>query len=150
MGYRVFSPTPAANPSLAARSFNRVFDLIKIPQSGITFQKLVSSGIASSAIGELLEIGYEWHELEWIISKHKFQRSASGSIMSLRESEQLLRLLKIHALAIEVLGNNEKAILWMRKPRKAFDSLSGIELTKLECGARIVEEFLFSVDEGYF
>jgi putative toxin-antitoxin system antitoxin component (TIGR02293 family) len=150
MGYSVFSPTLATASSLSARSFNRVFDLIKIPRAGITFQKLVSSGIASSAIGELLAIGYEWHELEWIISKRKYQRSASGSNLSLRESEQLLRLLKIHALAIEVLGNNAKAILWMRKPRKIFDSLSGIELTKLECGARIVEDSLFNIDEGYF
>lgn len=150
MGYSVFSPTPSTIPSLSARSFNRVFDLIKIPRTGITFQKLVSSGIASSAIGELLAIGYEWHELEWIISKRKYQRSASGSNLALRESEQLLRLLKVHALAIEVLGNNAKAMLWMRKPRKTFDSLSGMELTKLECGARIVEDSLFSIDEGYF
>jgi putative toxin-antitoxin system antitoxin component (TIGR02293 family) len=150
MGYSVFSPTPAAASSLSARSFNRVFDLIKIPRTGITFQKLASSGIAASAIGELLAIGYEWQELKWIISKRKYQRSAPDANLSLRESEQLLRLLKIHALAIEVLGNNAKAILWMRKPRKAFDSLSGIELTKLECGARIVEDSLFNIDEGYF
>lgn len=151
MSFNIFTPTGNFTPRLTVRAFNRFVDLIKLPlETRSTLIKLPSNGIPISVISELLHSGYEWHEIEWIITKRKFQRRPSNSNLSFHESEHAIRLFKIHALAIEVMGSTEKALLWMRKPREIFDCLSAIELTKLECGTREVREALQRIDEGYF
>lgn len=76
-------------------------------------------------------------------------RRAKGQDLSPAESDRALRLARLVALAETVFGSRDKALRWLRKPRKRFDRRSALELMASEIGGRLVEEALIQVDEGY-
>lgn len=55
----------------------------------------------------------------------------------------------IEKLAIEVFGNAEKAMKWLRKPMRRFEGKSPLEAAKEECNAQIIRTLLYSLDNGY-
>lgn len=55
----------------------------------------------------------------------------------------------IEKLAIEVFGNAEKAMKWLRKPMRRFAGKSPLEAAQEERNARIIRDLLQSLDNGY-
>lgn len=55
----------------------------------------------------------------------------------------------IETLAIEVFGNTEKALKWLRKPMRRFEGKSPLEAAKEECNAQIIRDLLHRLDNGY-
>jgi uncharacterized protein (DUF2384 family) len=49
-----------------------------------------------------------------------------------------------------VFGDHTKALVWLGAPAGFFAGKSGFELMVSEAGARLVEEALLRIDEGYF
>ena len=63
-----------------------------------------------------------------------------------QDDESATRLLRVEALAEEVLGDRDTAIKWLYKPRKVFDGLCAMEVIETEAGADLVEEILREID----
>lgn len=55
----------------------------------------------------------------------------------------------IEKLAIEVFGNAEKAMKWLRKPMGRFAGKSPLEAAQEEYNAQIIRDLLHSLDNGY-
>lgn len=55
----------------------------------------------------------------------------------------------IQKLAIEVFGNAEKAMRWLRKPMRRFASKSPLEAAKEECNVQTIRDLLHSLDSGF-
>lgn len=66
------------------------------------------------------------------------------------ESDRLLRLGRMAALAEEVLGSREKAIAWLRKANKALGGMSPLDRVDTDLGARHVEQVLFRIAHGVY
>ena len=57
------------------------------------------------------------------------------------ESDKVVRIARITALAEKVFGNEEKAFRWLRKPKRRFASRTPLEVLATEAGAQLVEEW---------
>lgn len=55
----------------------------------------------------------------------------------------------IEKLALEVFGNSEKALKWLRKPMKRFGGKSPLEAVQEEGNAQVIRDLLHSLDDGY-
>lgn len=60
------------------------------------------------------------------------------------------RIAKITELSDQVFANPEKSKRWLNNPLKALNGKSPIDMLDSEEGARIVEDLLGQLDEGYF
>lgn len=105
------------------------------------FDPLVISDIKSMGLGNT----------EWLIPKRTLShRLRKSEPLTPDESGRVYRFAKIYDLAESVFSSNEKAQLWLKKPRKSFDNLSALTLIETEAGADAVEERLQQINHGHF
>jgi putative toxin-antitoxin system antitoxin component (TIGR02293 family) len=64
------------------------------------------------------------------------------------ESDRLYRLARIAAQAVTVLGAEEKAAAWLRRPNRALHGEMPIRLLDTDVGARQVEDVLGRIEHG--
>jgi putative toxin-antitoxin system antitoxin component (TIGR02293 family) len=64
------------------------------------------------------------------------------------ESDRLLRLARVAALAEETLGTREKATSWLRGSVRALGGASPLELLDSDVGAHQVEQVLGRISHG--
>ena len=57
---------------------------------------------------------------------------------------------RITALAVEVLGSNEKAAFWLRTPNRALRGKAPIDEIGTELGYRAVEYVLYAIAYGMY
>jgi len=67
--------------------------------------------------------------------------------LSLDESERLLALAKIVALATETLGSEAKAIHWLKSPVPALGGRSPLACAETQVGLREVEDLLTRIQD---
>ena len=75
------------------------------------------------------------------------RRKKEGRLHS-GESDRLLRLARVAALAEETLGTREKATSWLRGAVRALGGVSPIDLLDSDVGARQVEQVLGRIAHG--
>ena len=56
---------------------------------------------------------------------------------------------EIETLAIQVFGNEEKAMKWLRKPMRQLEGKWPLEASEQEDAAQLVFDLLHSLDNGY-
>lgn len=66
------------------------------------------------------------------------------------ESDRLLRLARVAALAEETLGTPEKATSWLHRPNRALGRVSPLDLLDSDVGARQVEQILGRISYGVY
>ena len=66
------------------------------------------------------------------------------------ESDRLFRLGRIAALAEEVLGNRDKATVWLHQPNRALGSRVPLLQLDTDLGARHVEDLLLRIAHGVY
>jgi putative toxin-antitoxin system antitoxin component (TIGR02293 family) len=64
------------------------------------------------------------------------------------ESDRLVRLARIAALAEETLGQRDKAGRWLQKPNRALGGASPLDYLDTELGAQQVEQVLGRIGHG--
>lgn len=149
--------TPAFRPkinyhkSASERSLYLVSATLGIPlKKPVDAVRATLAGIAPSAMDALKKAGFSSAELSWIVPARTLtHRVKKHERLTAEESGRCLRVAKLYALAVEVLGNKTKALDWMHKPRKAFDAMNAMDMMKTEAGAPLVEELLIQLDAGY-
>jgi putative toxin-antitoxin system antitoxin component (TIGR02293 family) len=125
-------------PSVDIRS---EMDLVEVVARGlppVAVDAVVHGGMLSPEESEQL-----------VISRRALAaRRARGLPLTPDESDRLVRVARIHAVALEQLGSAEKAARWLRKPNRVLDDRFPLDLLATGEGARLVEETLMRIAHG--
>ncbi|MFP5249799.1 MAG: antitoxin Xre/MbcA/ParS toxin-binding domain-containing protein, partial [Acidobacteriota bacterium] len=68
--------------------------------------------------------------------------------LTVEESDRLVRMARIQALAEDVFGESVRANRWLREPLGEFSGTAPLEWARTEAGARLVEDILAKIDWG--
>ena len=113
-------------------------------------------------IERLLELGLQQEEIDLIVlpTRHVQLNLDSKQLLTVSESDRLIRLLRILSQAERVYGSRVRALRWLRRPNRRLgqaesdageaEGRTPISLLMTDIGARMVEELLLQIDEGYF
>jgi putative toxin-antitoxin system antitoxin component (TIGR02293 family) len=112
--------------------------------------RLVERGLATDAVEGLRRSGLTDAEIYSLVVPRRTltHRRARRQALNRDESDRAVRLARMTALAEQVFGRADLAWRWLRAEKRQFDGRTPLELMATEAGARLVEEFLYRVDEG--
>ena len=68
--------------------------------------------------------------------------------LSLDESNRISRVARIYALAVETLGDDDKARRWLRKPLRQLAGRTPMKMLETDPGAHQVETILGRIGHG--
>jgi putative toxin-antitoxin system antitoxin component (TIGR02293 family) len=68
--------------------------------------------------------------------------------LTVEESDRLVRIMRIVALAEDVFGDAAKAGLWLRQSLGELNGKTPLDVARTEAGARVVEQILAKIDWG--
>ena len=75
-------------------------------------------------------------------------RRRHGRRLDADESDRLYRLARIAAQAVGVLGTDERAAMWLRRPNRALNGEVPLALLDTDLGARQIEDVLGRIEHG--
>jgi putative toxin-antitoxin system antitoxin component (TIGR02293 family) len=78
------------------------------------------------------------------------RRIASHSRLSAEESDRMVRLARVLALANETLGDRAKASRWLQTPNRVLDGNTPFELLDTDAGVQSVETVLGRIAYGVY
>jgi putative toxin-antitoxin system antitoxin component (TIGR02293 family) len=112
--------------------------------------RLVERGIRLGVLGHVEKAGFSKQEIErFIIPARTWRhRKTKREPLSIEESDRVVRLTRIQALAESVFGDVGKANRWLREGLGILDGKSPLEMARIEPGARLVEQLLAKIDWG--
>ncbi|MGH8781697.1 antitoxin Xre/MbcA/ParS toxin-binding domain-containing protein [Paraburkholderia sp.] len=144
-----FKPTGAADPR--STEFSMLEQLLDARvRSGADLAELASARVDVSLIDRLSEHGLKSDELAFIIPRRTLtHRRQHQECLSADESDKAIRLARILAQATAAFGSPDKAMTWLRADLVRFGGRSALDMASTEHGARLVEEALIQIDEGY-
>ena len=110
----------------------------------------VDRGIRLSALGHVEKAGFSRQEIErYVIPARTLRhRKARREPLTLDESDRLVRLTRIQALAEDVFGDPDKANRWLRQELGVLGGKPPLDVARSEAGARVVEQILAKIDWG--
>jgi putative toxin-antitoxin system antitoxin component (TIGR02293 family) len=114
--------------------------------------ELVERGLPTDSISFLKGDGLTFTEIsEIVISPRTLKhRKARGENLSHEETDRLVRVARIVALADTVFNNHEKGLLWLRTPDDRLAGRTPMSLLHTETGGRLIESLLWQIDEGVY
>ena len=112
--------------------------------------RVVHHGIRLSVLGFVERAGFSKQEIEHFIipARTLRHRKTKREPLTLDESDRVVRLTRIQALAEDVFGDVDKANRWLRKDLGILDGKSPLDVARTESGARVVEQILAKIDWG--
>jgi putative toxin-antitoxin system antitoxin component (TIGR02293 family) len=141
-------------PSSTARSLSDYFqDWLGTPaESEQKIVHLVETGLPTKIVSRLVQRGLTKDEVFHVIVNPRTlkHRKSRNEPLSREETERAIRTVLILARAQAVMGSQEKALEWLRAPRKRFEGRTAMDMLPTEAGGRMVEQMLIQIDEGMF
>jgi putative toxin-antitoxin system antitoxin component (TIGR02293 family) len=112
--------------------------------------RLIYQGLRSSVLAHVERAGFSKQEIERFIipARTLRHRKIKREPLTLDESDRVVRLTRIQALAEDVFGDTEKANRWLRQGLGILDGKSPLEVARSEAGARLIEQILAKIDWG--
>lgn len=112
--------------------------------------RLIVRRIPLRALTYVKRIGFTEQEIGQFIIPARTQRhrKAKKERLTVEESDRLVRLTRIQALAEDVFGSADKANHWLRAPLGILDGKPPLEMAQTESGGRVVEQLLAKIDWG--
>ncbi|MFP3568035.1 antitoxin Xre/MbcA/ParS toxin-binding domain-containing protein [Paraburkholderia sp. SIMBA_030] len=145
-----FRPTGAGNPRRAELALLEQLLDTRI-RNDSDLADLATGRVGVDVIDRLTAQGLKADELSFIIPRRTLtHRRQQHERLSTEESDRAIRLARIVAQATAAFGNPEKAMHWLRVSQKRFGRRSALDMASTEHGARLVEDALIQIDEGYF
>jgi len=113
---------------------------------------IIERQLEPPVIQRLLEMGLSREEVHSVIipARTLQHRRSRKERLTVEESDRVIRALRVLSAAEGVFESRERALEWLRRPNPRLHNRSPISLLKTDTGARIVEELLGQIDEGYF
>jgi putative toxin-antitoxin system antitoxin component (TIGR02293 family) len=112
--------------------------------------RIVHSGIRLRVLGHVERAGFSKQEIERFIipARTLRHRKLRREPLTIEESDRVVRLTRIQALAEDVFGDIAKANRWLRESLGILDGKTPLELARTESGARVIEQLLAKIDWG--
>ena len=110
----------------------------------------VVAGIPLGALAAMRKAGFSEREIERFVipSRTRRHHEARKEKLTLDESDRLVRLARIQALAEDVFEDPQKGNRWLREELGILGGKAPLELARTEAGARIVEQILGKIAWG--
>lgn len=122
------------------------------PRSEFDLAEIVEKGLPTDSLALLKLQGLTFTEVsEIVISPRTLKhRRARGEHLSHEETDRLVRVARIVALADEIFGDHAKALLWLRTEDDRIGGRRPLSMLQTDAGGRVVENLLWQIDEGVF
>src|SRR5689334_10707530 len=78
------------------------------------------------------------------------RRLSQASLLTPAESDRTVRMARVYANAVEMIGDEEKAIKWLRTPNRALGGDRPLDQLDTDMGARMVEDILGRIAYGVY
>ena len=78
------------------------------------------------------------------------RRLSQGSLLTSAESDRTVRMARVYANAVDTIGDEEKAIEWLRTPNRALGGERPLDQLDTDTGARMVEDILGRIAYGVY
>ena len=78
------------------------------------------------------------------------RRMSHGSRLTAAESDRTVRLARVYASAVEMIGDEEKAVQWLQAPNRALGGERPLDQLDTDVGAREVEDILGRIAYGVY
>jgi putative toxin-antitoxin system antitoxin component (TIGR02293 family) len=113
---------------------------------------IIEQQLDPPVIQRLFEMGLSRDEVHSVIipARTLQHRRSRNERLTVEESDRVIRALRVLSAAEGVYESRERALQWLRRVNPRLNGRSPISLLKTDTGARIVEELLGQIDEGYF
>jgi len=112
--------------------------------------RIVARRIPLRALTHFTRSGFSEQEVaEYVIPpRTRRHRKVRREPLTVDESDRLVRLTRIQAMAEDVFDDAEKANRWLRQPLGILDDRSPLEVARTDSGARLIEQILAKIDWG--
>src|SRR5436305_10203711 len=116
--------------------------------------QLVRKGLPASvvtALDEKLDLGHMVLSRKLGIPQRTLTRRLSErSRLTAAESDRTVRLARVYANAVEMIGDEGKAVDWLRTPNRALGGERPLDKLDTDIGAREVEDILGRIAYGVY
>jgi putative toxin-antitoxin system antitoxin component (TIGR02293 family) len=116
--------------------------------------RLVRRGLPATSLTALagkLEVGNAALSRKLGIPQRTLTRRRSqGTRLTSAESDRTVRLARVYANAVEMLGDEVKAVEWLRTPNRALGGDRPLDQIDTDLGARTVEDILGRIAYGVY
>jgi putative toxin-antitoxin system antitoxin component (TIGR02293 family) len=116
--------------------------------------ELIRKGLPSGSLivlGEKLDLKHATLSEKLGIPQRTFTRRLSRhSRLTAAESDRTVRLARVYATAVEMIGNADKAALWLRTPNRALGGEVPIDQLDTDLGVKEVENILGRIAYGVY
>lgn len=122
------------------------------PKSEFDLAEIVENGLPTDSLALLKEKGLTFSEISDIVIAPRTlkHRKSRGEHLSHEETDRMVRVALIVALAESVFGNHAKALGWLRTPDDQMSGRTPLSMLQTEAGGRLIEGMLWQVDEGVY
>jgi len=123
----------------------------RAPRTETDLQRAIREGFPQTVVGEVMHAAdMTLRELarSLDLSPRSLQRRRHEGRLAPYESDRLYRLARIIALAKSSIGDDERAIEWLKRPNRALGGKAPLEVVDTELGARAVENVLGRIAYG--
>jgi putative toxin-antitoxin system antitoxin component (TIGR02293 family) len=115
---------------------------------------LVRKGLPAgsvTALAEKLHVGNSVLSRKLGIPQRTLTRRLSqASLLTPSESDRTVRMARLYATAVELIGDEEKAIQWLSTPNRALGGERPLDQLDTDTGARLVEDVLGRIAYGVY
>jgi putative toxin-antitoxin system antitoxin component (TIGR02293 family) len=128
--------------------------LRKVIKSPDDLAHLVRKGLPAgsvTALAEKLHLGNSVLSQKLGIPQRTLTRRLSqASLLTPAESDRTVRMARVYASAVEMIGEEEKAIEWLGTPNRALGGARPLDQLDTDTGARMVEDILGRIAYGVY
>jgi putative toxin-antitoxin system antitoxin component (TIGR02293 family) len=142
---------PAAHPVLESvlRKLGGRATLGEEVRSEADLARLVRGRFAMKVLASVKRFLTDQEIAQFVIpARTQRHRRARRERLTVEESDRLVRLARLQALAEDVLGDAGKANRWLRERLPILDGKRPLDVGETEAGARVVEQILAKIDWG--
>jgi putative toxin-antitoxin system antitoxin component (TIGR02293 family) len=116
--------------------------------------ELVRNGLPAVSIivlAERLDLGSTVLSQKLGIPQRTLSRRLSQrSRLTSAESDRTVRLARVYASAVEMIGDEQKAVVWLQTPNRALGGERPLDQLDTDVGAREVEDILGRIAYGVY
>lgn len=127
----------------------------KAKESRATDLDIINS-IQAGLPAKVVQEAAQWLELptttvELIIPRRTLERRLKADKpLSIEESDKLVRLIQTIARAMEVFGDQETALRWMKAPNRAMGGRTPFSVVNTSPGVELIKDILGRIEHGVY
>lgn len=117
----------------------------------MTLIRKIQEGLPTSSVEILLrKKTLSLQELYKFISPRTWARRIKEHRLSPEESDRIAMVEHVVSFTEDVFGDKAKAHIWLRKPNRALENQTPLDLLRSEVGTRLVETLLERIQHGIY